>query len=204
MSYRRSGALVLLCCAAALAVSCHRRAKQAGVPLPAPTSPAPVLVPPPLPPPPGPVSPAPNLVPPAYKAAEQAFEAGKYLEAAKAYESYLRLNDPDNQDRVHFRLGLAYSLLPDSPQQNVKNARTHFQRLVKEFPDSPYRAPADLILSLLTAIDKLNASHRELRANNRELSATVKEQQGKIKQLSEELQRLKEIDMKRSPSRPPR
>jgi tetratricopeptide (TPR) repeat protein len=204
MLYRRSGVLVLLCCAAALVVSCHRRAKQAAAPLPAPTSPAPVLVPPPLPPPLAPVAPAPNLIPPAYRTAEQAFEAGRYLEAAKAYESYLRLNDPDNQDRVHFRLGLSYSLLPDSPQQNLKNARTHFQRLVKEFPDSPYRAPADLILSLLATIDKLSANIREIGANNRELNAAVKDQQGKIKQLSEELQRLKAIDMKRSPSRPPR
>jgi outer membrane protein assembly factor BamD (BamD/ComL family) len=124
-----------------------------------------------------------------YEAAEESFEKGDYAAAVKSYEAYLLTNTPAHQDRTYFRLGLSYGLGPDK-QQNLRLARTHLQRLVSQFPESLYRAPADLILLLLTEIEKLNGR--------------VNEQQSRIKTLTEELQLLKAIDMKRSPSRPPR
>jgi hypothetical protein len=208
--WRRIFAVACLCAAAGSSFSCHRGNKTVAQP---PT--ATVVATPPSMNPGGtqPAVTAPSAANPtlaSYEAAEQAFEAGRYPEAVKGYESYLKFITSENQDRVHFRLGLAYALMTNVPQ-NMKIARTHFQVLDKDFQNSPYRVPAELILSLLNMIDKLNnnikelgASNRELGASNRELNAAFKEQQGKIKQLSEELQRLKAIDMKRSPSRPPR
>jgi hypothetical protein len=189
------GTVALLCLAAVLASSCHRRVIQPVVPPP--------------------VSSSPGLA--SYEAGEKAFEAGNFVEAAKAYEAYLRVNTSDNQDRVHFRLGLSNCLPVDSPQ-NLKLGREQLQQLAKEFPDSQYRPPSDLILFLLTSIDRLSGKEKELAGSNQKLSATVqklsatvqklsataKEQEGTIKQLTDELQRLKAIDMKRSPSRPPR
>ena len=140
--------------------------------------------------------PAQPVIPPAaanpallsYEAAEDSFERGDYTSAVKNYEAYLLTNTPEHQDRTYFRLGLSYGFAPEKPQ-NLRQARSHLQRLVSQFPESPYRAPADLILLLLTQIDKLNGR--------------VNEQQVRIRNLTEELQLLKAIDMKRSPSRPP-
>lgn len=123
-----------------------------------------------------------------YAAAEENFEKGDYASAVKGYEEYLLANVFEHQDRAYFRLGLAYGLAPEKPQ-NLRQARSYLQRLVSEFPRSSYRAPADLILVLLTQIDRLNGR--------------VNEQQVRIRNLTEELQLLKAIDMKRNPSRPP-
>jgi outer membrane protein assembly factor BamD (BamD/ComL family) len=124
-----------------------------------------------------------------FEAAEDSFEKGDYASAIRSYEAYLLANTPEHQDRAYFRLGLSYGFAPDKPQ-NLRQARSHLQRLVAQFPRSPYRASADLVLLLLTEIDKLNGR--------------VNEQQSRIATLMEELQLLKAIDMKRSPSRPPR
>jgi len=123
-----------------------------------------------------------------YEAAEESFEKGDYASAVKGYEEYLLANMPEYQDRAFFRLGISYGLAPEKPQ-NLRQARGYLQRLVSEFPRSSYRAPADMILVLLTQIDRLNGR--------------VNEQQVRIRNLTEELQLLKAIDMKRNPSRPP-
>ena len=44
---------------------------------------------------------------------------------------------------------------PDAPA-NLRVAKIHFQRLAKDFPGSPYRAPANLIISLLAEIENLS------------------------------------------------
>jgi outer membrane protein assembly factor BamD (BamD/ComL family) len=152
-------------------VSCGRKPVQPVVPPPA-------VVP-------SPVAPNPALL--TYEAAEESFAKGDYTSAVKSYEAYLLTGTPEHQDRTFFRLGLAYGFAPERPQ-NLRQARNHLQRLVSQFPGSPYRAPADLILLLLIQIEKLNGR--------------VAEQQSRITTLTEELQVLKAIDMKRSPSRP--
>ena len=165
LTVRRFVMTAFLCLPVSL-VSCSRRPVQPVVP---------------------PVAATPALL--SYKAAEDSFEKGDYTSAVKSYEAYLLTNTPEHQDRTYFRLGLSYGLAPEKPQ-NLRQARNHLQRLVSQFPESPYRAPADLILLLLTQIDKLNGR--------------VNEQQSRITTLTDELQLLKAIDMKRSPSRPPR
>jgi hypothetical protein len=155
--------LILL---AALIVSCHKRAVPV-VPPAVPSSP-----------------PAPSD----FEIAENSFDEGNYLAAAKAYEACLHANSAQRLDWIHFRLGLAYALAGNNAQ-SLHEAGIHFRRLASQFPKSPYRVPAELILSLNAEIEKL--------------SANTKEQQARIKALTEELQRLKAIDMKRNPSRPP-
>jgi hypothetical protein len=165
-----------------MVLSCHRRALPPAVP---PAAPPPAVPAAPVPPPP---APSPNPARSSYEAAEKSFDAGNYPAALIAYEACLRANVVENLDRVHFRLGLAYALAGESVQ-NLRESRIHFQRVVTQFAWSPYRIQAELILSLLSEIEKLNGS--------------LKEQQTRIKTLSDELQRLKSIDMQRHPSRPP-
>jgi tetratricopeptide (TPR) repeat protein len=112
-----------------------------------------------------------------------------YREAARSFEAFLSANpDSDRSGQALFYLGLSHALA-DSSNTNPKPVEAAFNRLFEDFPDSPYRFPAELILRLRSQIRKLN------------LSAV--EQEKKIKELSEELNILKEIDMQRRPSRPP-
>ncbi len=123
-----------------------------------------------------------------YEAAERSFDAGDYAGAARSYDAYLNTNTPDNRDRALFRAGLAYALAGEVAE-NALHARTLFHDLVMQFPNSPYRVPVNLILSLEIGIDNLKGNLRE--------------QEAKIKTLADELRRLKEIDMNRRPSRTP-
>jgi len=123
-----------------------------------------------------------------FETGEERFEAGDYPAAAMSYEDYLQSDATSNLDRVHFRLALAYSLELENPQ-HLRLAKDHFQYLSTQFPKSQYRAPADLILALLNEIERL--------------SGDVREQQVRIKTLTDELLKLKAIDLKKNPSRPP-
>jgi hypothetical protein len=123
-----------------------------------------------------------------FEAGEERFEAGDYPAAVRSYEDYLHSNATEHLDRVHFRLAIAYSLEPENLQR-LRLAKDHFQYLAIQFPKSQYRAPADLILALLDEIEKL--------------SGDVREQQVRIKTLTDELLKLKAIDLKQNPSRPP-
>jgi len=131
-----------------------------------------------------PVVPLPGPPPSACEVAEKSFETGKYQAAVSDYETCLRAKSPKDQDRLYFRLGLAYAL-----SGNSRLSRVQLQRVATQFPNSGYRAPAELILSLQAQIEKLGGD--------------LKEQEKKIKTLTDELQRLKAIDMQRRPSRPP-
>ncbi len=124
-----------------------------------------------------------------YQLGERYFDTVDYAKAAEAYEEYLRA-DPSgpNQDRVLFRLGLAYSL-PESPARDLPRAIRTFRRLIASFPQSPYKGEADLILALQAAADKLRVD--------------VRERDDRIRALNNELEQLKRIDMQRRPPRPP-
>jgi tetratricopeptide (TPR) repeat protein len=178
---------------------CHKKS-SVPVPLPAPvaTAPpeesAPPAVSPPVitPPQPVPLEPAPlpksiakvsNL-----DLGEKHFRAGNYLQAARAYEAYLKSNPKsNNRDLALFHLGLSRAL-SSGPSQDLRQAEVALKRLVAEFPKSQYKSQAEFILGLQAQIEKLNMD--------------VQERDERIKRISEELQKLKEIDMQRRPSRP--
>jgi hypothetical protein len=115
--------------------------------------------------------------------ADRAFASGSYDEAARGYDDYLHLPIPGNQrDQALFRLGLTYALRP-GPAADWQRATATFKQLLDEFPNSPFKPPANLILSLHYELDQLNADSKQ-----RDL---------RIKQLSAELDRLKKVDADR-------
>ena len=149
-------------CALLVVFCCYRR-----VPITA--------LPPPAPPP------LPNPAAVALDDADRALNAGSYDEASRVYENYLRFNPAGGlRDQALFRLGLAYALRPAADWARASAA---FRQLVEGFPDSPYRQPASLILSLHSELDQVNA--------------TVQQREQRVRQVTAELDRLKKIDADR-------
>jgi outer membrane protein assembly factor BamD (BamD/ComL family) len=153
-----------------------------------------------------------------FKQAEKTFEAGDYAKAAEAYEAYLRgEGTKKEQDKVLFRLGLAYSL-PTSPVHDAPQAIKALQQLVSLFPRSPYTPQGKVILNLQEEMQKLNnhivereerlkvqdGDLGQLRKEVEKLRADVREREARLRVLNHELEQLKKIDMERRPSRPPR
>jgi hypothetical protein len=133
---------------------------------------------------PPPTVPVPDIL----KSANANFGQGKYRQAIKEYETYLKdYPQAPSQDGIYFNIGMSYALASKS-DRNLAGAKLPLKRLLKEFPDSPYKSQAELILDLIAQVELLNQD--------------VQTGEGKIKQLEEELNRLKEIDLKRRPSRP--
>ena len=162
---------------------CHKRSRAPVPPPPPSTTPAPIpsSAPSPLP---APVAPAAGL-----EAAETNFEKGNYAQAARGFEAYLSTYPKSkNRDRALFHLGMARALGGDSAR-DLRQAEAAFKRLAAEFPKSPYKNQAEFILGLQAQINRLKAD--------------AKEREERIKRLTEELQKLKEIDMRQRPSRPP-
>ena len=116
------------------------------------------------------------------------FRQGNYPEAILDFKIVLQHNpQPNWKVEALYFLGLSYALSPGS-RQNLSEAKTSLNQIVKEFPQSDYRSPAELILRLMERLDQLNLS--------------VSERDKSIQKLREELDRLKEIDLKRRPSFP--
>jgi hypothetical protein len=131
------------------------------------------------------VSPPPPSAPPvsALDQADRAFTSGNYDEAARSYDDYLRLTPSGGRrDQALFHLGLTYALRP-APSADWQRAAALFKQLMDEFPNSPYKPPANLIVSLHSELDQL--------------SADSKQRDQRIKQLTTELDRLKKIDADR-------
>jgi hypothetical protein len=128
-------------------------------------------------PPPAAVNPAP---PSPLDQADSAFAAGNYDEAVRGYENHLRVPSNGQRDQVLFRLGLSYvsRAVPDWPR-----ALTTFKQVVDEYPSSPVKPAAALILSLRSEADKL--------------AADTQQRDQRIKQLTSELDRLRKIDADR-------
>ena len=120
--------------------------------------------------------------------AEGYFGRGEYPQAIQAYEDYLAQYPQDeSRDRALYNLGLSHALASGA-DRSLSEARISLSRLLEEFPVSRYRSGASLILDLIAQVEKLD---RNVRQRNSEIT-----------RLEEELKRLKEIDLKRRPSRP--
>ena len=141
---------------------------------------APIAVAPPASPP-APALPSPAVT--GLEQADRAFIGGNYDEAGREYENYLRLSPSGGQrDQALFRLGLTYTLRAN-PGPDWNRATSVFKQLVDEYPDSPLKPSANLILSLHSELDQINAES--------------KQRDQRIRQLSVELERLKKIDSER-------
>jgi hypothetical protein len=112
---------------------------------------------------------------------DSAFAAGNYDEAARGYENYLRQAASSAQrDQALFRLGLSYV---SRPAPDWPRALTTFKQVVDEYPNSPLKPAAILILSLRTEVDKITAD--------------TQQRDQRIRQLTSELDRLRKIDADR-------
>ena len=119
--------------------------------------------------------------------AEQNFAAGNYKQAAQAFERFLN-TFPKAAEREQALLLFGFSIALSGGDQDFLQTEAALRRLIAEFPQSPYRRHAELVLNLKTLIEQLKSD--------------VKERDARINQLSDELRKLKSIDLDRRPSRP--
>lgn len=168
-----------------------------------------------------PQAPAPPASPNYYVLAEKHFDEGNYDGAAEAYQAYLA-NNPSSVylDRVLFRLALVHAF-PESPVHDRTQTIALLQKLVSDFPQSPYKPEAEFLLALEAEMERLRSdiSRREgeIRRLQQELAtlqaaegeieklrADVTSREERIHQLTQELEKLKQIDMQRRPPSAPR
>jgi len=128
-----------------------------------------------------------ETVPPdSFMLGEQNFQKGNYRQAAQLFEKFLKASPKaQNRDQALFYLGLSLALGNGLDARPAENA---FRRLIAEFPRSPYRGQAELIIGLQAQIDRLRSD--------------VKARDDRINRLNDELRKLKSIDIQRRPSRP--
>lgn len=131
-------------------------------------APAPVVRPPAVQPPglesvpeaPVPESPAPGPSP--LELADALFEAGDVEGAAAAYEEHLASASPDGAPRALFRLGLLL-VTPDRPVSDAARGRALLRTLLRDYPESAYRAPAEYLLALQGETEELRRQLEEIK-----------------------------------------
>jgi TolA-binding protein len=157
-----------------LAASCARR------------QPPPVVTRTPAPPAaPAPAPPAPPLSVTTLENATQEFARADYAGAARDFQQYLTLvPSGGRRDEALFHLGLIYSQ-PGDPRLDWQRAGNYFNQVVNEFPNSPLKPAAQLILTL--------------KSETVQLAAESETRNQRIRQLNTELERLIRIDSERRP-----
>jgi DNA repair exonuclease SbcCD ATPase subunit len=123
--------------------------------------------------------------------AEAAAQRRDHAEAARLFEEAVRPAHPAYGDRA--LLGLTRLLvLREYAGRDYDRAAWVAERLVREYPDSPYAAEArawqDLLAAYLTRSEALAKLERELDANARELDRRGRELT-RLQHLDEELER---------------
>lgn len=91
------------------------------------------------------------------KIAEAHFLAGNYVEAAAAYEDFLKQHpEHERTSGILFQLGMSYYkqvLSADRDQTATRNALATFKSLVKRFPEDPGTAEAKVLID--RCVDRL-------------------------------------------------
>lgn len=95
------------------------------------------------------------------------FEAGRYAEAAEAFEADSTLHD---KERPLFRAAVAHAL-PGSPAHDPAKARSLLERLLSSHPGTSHRTEATWILALLNYAEEWRRSARRLRTELDQLKA---------------------------------
>ena len=128
------------------------------------------------PPPPTPPAPAPVVL--TLDEADRAFGANGYPRAALRYEEYLFLSPSgDQRDRALFQLGVIHSV-PGYLEYDPQRTALFLKRVINEYPASPLKPVAELILGLQDELGQLAANRDQ--ANQR------------VQQLTAEVERLKQ------------
>jgi tetratricopeptide (TPR) repeat protein len=166
--------LVLLITALMVLGACNRRQPPVVAP---PRVAAPPVAPVPL----GPPAPPPSTM--ALENGNLEFERANYPVAAQNYQQYLNLVPTGGRrDEALFHLGLIYSL-PGDARQDWQRAMNYFNQVVSEFPMSPLKPAAQLIMTL--------------KSETVQLAAESEKGNLRIRQLNTELERLIKIDSER-------
>jgi len=135
----------------------------------------------------------------ALDAANREFVTGDCVAAARDYERYLDLvPSGGNRDQALLHLGLINSV-PDCGRQDWATADGYLKRLLVEFPESPHRITAQLILSMRdqaaqisTEIARLNAEVAQLRGEGTRLRNEITALQNDAAQLRTNSSQLSE------------
>jgi TolA-binding protein len=131
------------------------------------------------------VPPAPPASAVALEDATRDFARADYPAAARNFQQYLNLVPSGGQrDQALFHLGLIYSQ-PGDPRIDWQRAANYFNQVVNEFPTSPLKPAAQLILTL--------------KSETVQLAAESDTRNQRIRQLNTELERLIRIDSERRP-----
>ena len=112
--------------------------------------------------------------------ADEAFAAGRYAEASKAYENYLQRQGGEKRDEAMFRLAMSYALVPNPDWGHVTAI---LKQLVSQFPQTPMKPSVLVILAMQSDLISMTAD--------------VQKKDQRIKQLTTELEKLKQIDADR-------
>jgi tetratricopeptide (TPR) repeat protein len=187
--YRSRFLVTVVICVIMIVITSCRKRQQAVAPPPQPVPPIIVRVETPTPVySPVPASLPPYVAPPVpgtveREQADKAYTAGRYDEAIQAYENFLLLSaGGDRRDEALFRLGLSYALRSNG-EGDWQHARNSLKQLVNDYPGSPLKPPAAVILTLRAQADGL--------------AGDIKTREQAMRQLSVELERLKQIDAER-------
>ena len=141
----------------------------------------------------------------ALQSANREFALEDYVSAARDYERYLQLvPSGGDRDQALFHLGIIYTL-PEGERQDWPRAVGYLSRLVTEFPQSPLKPTAQVILSareqstqLSVDISRLNNEMGQLRneiAQLRNEGSQLRNEGSQLRtnisQLNEELAKVK-------------
>ncbi|RJR41040.1 MAG: hypothetical protein C4576_18870 [Desulfobacteraceae bacterium] len=95
------------------------------------------------------------------KESELSMQAGDYRTAlAKNMEVYQTYREWLG-DKALFQIGLLYAC-PDNPGADYEKAITSFETLAAEFPDSPFKTPAEVCVSILVNVRELKTRLQSL------------------------------------------
>jgi methyl-accepting chemotaxis protein len=179
---------------------------------------------PPIASPPAPATPAYLLT---LEAANREFNSGDFSSAARDFNRYLQMVETGGaRDQVLYHLGVLYAS-PIPALQDWNRALTFLKQVSSEFPSSPWKPMAELIVSmrdqttqlteqtrrmsseaaqLQAQIDALRNSSSQLTAqintlttNAAQLKQDISQRDEKIRQLTTDLERIIRIDTQSRP-----
>ncbi len=127
-----------------------------------------------------------------FREASNFFNEGKFEASLRTYEQIIE-KYPAAGDRVLFEMGIVYSY-PGNEQKDYQKALAHFQRLVREYPESPYRKDSEMMVfqieNVITKDRTIAAQHAQIETLQQKVSALerrneslAREAEGKEKEI---------------------
>ncbi len=87
---------------------------------------------------------------------------GNYEGASKQFQTVIALSpQAPPADEALFCMGLIYAY-PGNPGKNYAKSASYFQKLIKDFPQSPSREPAKILIGMLQDNERLNQTVEKL------------------------------------------